>query len=289
MAERSHDVPRNKMGITDQAQLDDVVGKLAARQLYVLERDEPLTEFTRESLCQVHETLMGDAYPWAGQLRNEEVGAMGIPMCRSQYVDNELDRVMKAIDRRPPSPDDREQAIATVADHWSELTMVHPFRDGNSRTQRFFFDQMFRSAGWAVDWSAVDVDAVHAARYVGAVTVDPSYLAQMLDPGVKPAEEVDAHSLSATGGHEGAHSSAEVFHDMMSYRQQHRGQPYVFPEDRTGPADELAAAMEFGEDATEGVDVGEALGAENGRAAGEDVDLGAEANPGHSSSRGMEL
>ncbi|OFT86832.1 Fic family protein [Corynebacterium sp. HMSC28B08] len=35
----------------------------------------------------------------------------------------------------------------TAADHWGEMTIVRPFRDGNSRTQRFFFDQMMRSAG----------------------------------------------------------------------------------------------------------------------------------------------
>ncbi|WP_334137134.1 Fic family protein [Corynebacterium variabile] len=90
--------------------------------------------------------------------------------------------MFRDIAKHPPSTSDVDAAVATVADHWAELTMVHPFRDGNSRTQRFFFDQMLRDAGWPVDWTLVSAEQVHAARYVGAATVDSSYLAQALRP-----------------------------------------------------------------------------------------------------------
>ncbi|WCT05796.1 Fic family protein [Rhodococcus qingshengii] len=32
-----------------------------------------------------------------------------------------------------------------------DLTSVHPFVDGNSRTQRVFFDQLARDVGWAIE------------------------------------------------------------------------------------------------------------------------------------------
>lgn len=105
---------------------------------------------------------------------------MGMAMCRAQFVDRELDRVIRDIARRPPSVADIDAALATVADHWAELTMVHPFRDGNSRTQRYFFDQLLRNARWSLDWTRINAEQVHAARYVGAATVDASYLAQAL-------------------------------------------------------------------------------------------------------------
>ncbi|MFZ2274850.1 Fic/DOC family protein [Corynebacterium variabile] len=169
--------------------------------------------------------------PWAGQLRTGEVGAMGMAMCRAQYVDQELDRVFRDIAKHPPSISDVDAAVATVADHWAELTMVHPFRDGNSRTQRFFFDQMLRHAGWSVDWTLVSAEQVYAARYVGAATVDSSYLAQALRPGVLPATESGAassgSSLSATEGCRDNRSATEIFHDMMTFRRTHpRGVPY---------------------------------------------------------------
>ncbi|WP_237559584.1 Fic family protein [Corynebacterium neomassiliense] len=144
---------------------------------------------------------------------------MGMAMCRAQYVDRELDRVFRDIERRPPSSTDVDAAVATVAEHWSELTMVHPFRDGNSRTQRYFFDQMLRSAGWAVDWTRINADRVHAAHYVGSATVDYSFLARELRPSVLAADQVASGALSVTEGVRDNRSAAEIFHQMMASKR----------------------------------------------------------------------
>ncbi len=216
MGEENAGVPDNWFGITDAVELEDIGGELAARRLFELENSAPLTSFTRDDLCRVHAYLMQDVYPWAGRIRTTEVGAMGMAMCRAQYVDRELDRVFRDIGRRPPSPTDVDAAVAAVAEHWSELTMVHPFQDGNSRTQRYFFDQMLRSAGWAVDWTVINADRVHAARYVGAATVDYSFLARELRPAVVPADQAASGALSVTEGVRDNRSAAEIFHQMMA-------------------------------------------------------------------------
>ncbi|MGP5584837.1 Fic/DOC family protein [Corynebacterium casei] len=211
--------PDNWFGITDPERLESIAGVLATRRLGELEHSAPLTSFTRDDLCRVHAYLMQDVYPWAGRIRTTEVGAMGLAMCRAQYVDRELDRVFRDIGRRPPSSTDVDAAVATVAEHWSELTMVHPFQDGNSRTQRYFFDQMFRSAGWAVDWTRINADRVHAARYVGAAMVDYSFLARELRPAVIAADQVASGALSVTEGVRDDRSAAEIFHQMMASKR----------------------------------------------------------------------
>lgn len=223
MARQRREAPENLFGISDPSQLERIAGSLATHRLGELELGKPLTEFTRESLLRTHRYLMQDIYPWAGEIRTEEVGAMGMAMCRAQFVDAELERVMGRIAKMSPSSSDIESAVRTVADHWSELTIVHPFRDGNSRTQRYFFDQMLRAAGWAVDWTRIDAAEAHAARYVGAATADPSFLAQVLRPGVfAPAELPNGNgSLSKTQGQRA--SAAEVFHRMMEFRRANPG------------------------------------------------------------------
>lgn len=232
MASDSATAPENFYGISEPGKLERVAGRSAAQRLYELESGDPLTSFTREDLARVHAHLMQDIYPWAGQIRTTEVGAMGMAMCRAQFVDNELDRVIRDIARQPPSTTDIDAAVNTVADHWSEMTMVHPFQDGNSRTQRFFFDQMLRNAGWAVDWTQVNAERAHAARYVGAATVDPWYLAQTLRPAVHPDDQIAAGTLTATANTRDNRASAEIFHDMMEFRRSHpRGTPYELPDE----------------------------------------------------------
>lgn len=223
MARKNDHAPNNYFNETDPATLEELAGDLATQRLGELERGEPLSSFTANDLFNVHQYILQDVYPWSGQLRTEEVGAMGMAMCRSSYVPEMLNSVMKAIEKNPPSRTNKAEAIATLADHWGELTIVHPFRDGNSRTQRFFFDQMMRNAGWAIDWTHINADEVHAARYIAAATTDSQFLADAITPGVFPADEVDTGTLQATQGHRDNVKSAELFHEMRQFRHAHPG------------------------------------------------------------------
>lgn len=60
----------------------------------------------------------------------------------------------------------KERAVDRLAYHWGETTFRHPFRGGNSRTQRVFFDELLKFSGWTIDWQKVQASAVQAARYV---------------------------------------------------------------------------------------------------------------------------
>ena len=137
---------------------------------------------------------------------------MGLAMCRAAYVDQELDRLFRRIEQSPPSATDREAALRTVAEHWGELTIIHPFLDGNSRTQRYFFDHMLRHAGWSLDWRRIVAAEVHAARYVAAATLDSSLLVDALRPGLSTEE--DCPQLPTE-------SAAVLFHRMMEFRRAH--------------------------------------------------------------------
>lgn len=75
MARRSNEAPENLFGLTDPVVLDRIAGNLALQRLGELENGPLLTEFARESLQSTHHYLMQDIYPWAGQIRTEEVGA----------------------------------------------------------------------------------------------------------------------------------------------------------------------------------------------------------------------
>ena len=126
---------------------------------------------------------------------------------------------------RPPSTTDRDAATDTIAAHWSELTLVHPFRDGNSRSQRVFFDQMFRHAGWALDWANVDAAAAHAARHV-SVYNRPDYLANQLLHAVHPAADLAGGNLAATQGNRSELSAAGYVRAMREHRASGNPAPY---------------------------------------------------------------
>lgn len=73
--------------------------------------------------------------------------------------------------------------------------------------------------------STRDSEQVHAARYVGAATVDASHLAQALWPAM--TTEQSKGTLSYTEGLRDDRVATENFHDMMDFRRSHtRGTEY---------------------------------------------------------------
>ena len=67
-----------------------------------------------------------------------------------------------------------------MAYYLGEVNAVHPFREGNGRTQRAFFDQLARDAGYTLAWQRLD-----AARNIEASAAimrgDTELMRKMLD------------------------------------------------------------------------------------------------------------
>ena len=47
------------------------------------------------------------------------------------------------------------------------LNYIHPFREGNGRSQRFMLDQILFKLGYTIDWTTVSSDAMNQAVIAG--------------------------------------------------------------------------------------------------------------------------
>jgi cell filamentation protein len=57
----------------------------------------------------------------------------------------------------------RDDFIAQIAGFYHDLNMLHPFREGNGRTQRLFFTLLIRRAGYDINFAACDMDELMIA------------------------------------------------------------------------------------------------------------------------------
>lgn len=229
----SSGVLRNRLGITDPDHLAEFERDLAFFRVVELELSPLEGRFGFDHLRAIHRYILQDIFDWAGELRSVDTHALGIPHARPQFLTDELDRVFRQIATRPPSTTDPDAAADTIAWNWSELTLVHPFRDGNSRTQRVFFDQMFRHAGWAIDWAGIDASAAHAARHM-SVYGRPDYLADQLRHAVHPAAELADGRLAATLGTRSLLLASEHFRAMREHHKAGSTTPYGRPAQTRG-------------------------------------------------------
>ena len=51
-----------------------------------------------------------------------------------------------------------------IVDFYCVTNDLHPFREGNGRTQRAFLTQLIRNAGYDINWAEVDGDLLRSLR-----------------------------------------------------------------------------------------------------------------------------
>ncbi len=231
----------NRLGITDAAELhafEQRASTLRVREIAI----EPYRfggDFDFPHLQRLHAHILGDVYEWAGRPRTEETGAMGMAHCRVEFLPEQIRYTFSRIADALPLPGDVDAAVELVADLWGDTTALHPFRDGNSRSQTVFFDLMLTDAGHRVDWNRVDAAAVHAARHVAMLTTDSSYLAAEIRPGV--LDDARPASVSSAISRDNRRA-AQLYEAMREHRASGTGSAADYQRERTARERQAAAA-----------------------------------------------
>lgn len=107
-------------------------------------------------LCAIHETLFQDIYPWAGELREMDIYKDDTPFCHFAYIEKEGNALMQALEDEAYLVDLPLDALCKkLAHYYTDINQLHPFREGNGRAQRIFFEQLIIHAGYDIQWSKV--------------------------------------------------------------------------------------------------------------------------------------
>jgi cell filamentation protein len=131
-------------------------------------------------LSAIHHRIFGDIYDWAGQLRTVAI-AKASWFCLPQYIESSSAEVFRALHsenllRGLP----RNEFVERLTYYLGEVNAVRPFREGNGRAQRAFFEQLASDAGYVLDWQHLDADrnVTASAAIMGG---DPAPMRKMLD------------------------------------------------------------------------------------------------------------
>ena len=132
------EVLRNKLNITDKNELFEAEKELTAIRLKELQ-DKPIKgKFDFRHLKAIHKYIFQDVYDWAGKERTVEIGK-GNLFCTTSCIQSFAESVFnKYYSQCYNAKDIFEDFIRTFADNYGDLNALHPFREGNGRTQREF-------------------------------------------------------------------------------------------------------------------------------------------------------
>lgn len=109
--------------------------------------------FDLQHLQSIHRILFGDIYDWAGKLRTVDI-AKGNMFCSSMYLKDYSKDIFNGIKN-----DNyligmkKDDAVRKLAGYLGDINALHPFREGNGRTQRIFIYYLGMMSGLRIDYS----------------------------------------------------------------------------------------------------------------------------------------
>ena len=173
-------VLRNKLALSTAAELEAAEREITHAALILLRETPVRATYDLPHLCAIHRRIFGDIYDWAGQVRSVAI-AKGSLFCLPQYIEPSAVKIFRQLrDENFLQSLERDAFIDRLTCYLGEVNAIHPFREGNGRTQRAFLEQLAYDAGFTLAWQHLDA-ARNIATSAAIMRGDGAPMRKMLD------------------------------------------------------------------------------------------------------------
>jgi cell filamentation protein len=145
---------KNRLEIADPEQLERVERRLSVERS---RQGVPIGNFDLAHLQAIHRHLFQDVYDWAGEIRTVEISKGAQQFQFRQYIHTGMADVHRRLARsRFLGGLSRAEFAKQAAVILGDVNFVHPFREGNGRTQLQYLKLLAAKAGHRLDLSCID-------------------------------------------------------------------------------------------------------------------------------------
>jgi cell filamentation protein len=147
-------VLKNLLDIRDQNTLEAFEIEIST-----LRAEEPLPEgnFDASHYCTVHHHLFQDVYDWAGQYRTVRISKAGNSFCHPEHIPAQMNTLFEG--RRGGhvfAERSADEFLQEIVYFLGELNAIHPFREGNGRSQMAFIGLIGATFGHPLAFERLD-------------------------------------------------------------------------------------------------------------------------------------
>lgn len=171
---------RNTQDIADPDVLLFVESAAVTKRLQELYKN-PIKTKGIDSLFEIHRHLFQDIYAWAGKKRTVEISKDGKQFFPTTHFDKAfryIDQLIAEFKKIPKdSKMDLAEKLAEILDH---VNFLHPFREGNGRTQREFLRLLASEKGLTLNLNPPDNKNVYERYMKGTIESDVTTLTELI-------------------------------------------------------------------------------------------------------------
>ena len=158
------DVLRNIPGVKSEDELKRIEGNLTKITMGIIYAQE-YEKYNTETLCQIHRTIFGSIYDWAGEFRTifmykpeDVLGGDSVRYAQPDDIKKELDIASKEITKLKLS-DDPKTLVFKIVRITAAIWHTHPFREGNTRAVIAFSILLAARYGIQIDYTLFEQHA----------------------------------------------------------------------------------------------------------------------------------
>ena len=152
------DILMNKLGIRVAEELKKAEREITSVRLANARVHKIKGNFDLQHLMDIHKYIFQDIYDWAGEIRWVNI-AKGNMFCNYPFIEANAENLFRKLKQEKYLKETSENDMPLrLAYYLSEINVIHPFREGNGRTQRLFIEYLAEENGYSVDFSQVTSD-----------------------------------------------------------------------------------------------------------------------------------
>jgi len=171
---------KNLQNITESDVLLFVESSAVTKRLQELYQN-PIRIKGIETLFDIHRHLFQDIYIWAGNKRYVEISKDGKQFFLTIHFDNALTYIDSLIaEYKQLSKENKKQIAEKLAEILDNINYLHPFREGNGRTQREFLRLLAKEKGLILNLNPADNKNIYERYMKGTVESDISILSNLI-------------------------------------------------------------------------------------------------------------
>lgn len=184
-------VLKNLRDIRDPDLLREFEADATSRRIRSLEQNPLPGNFDTRHLQALHGHIFQDVYPWAGEFRTINIARSGqFYFAFPQQIEPNLAKISTELkNERQLANLDKAAFSNRAAYYMGELNAIHPFRDGNGRTQRAFVQQLAARNDYSLDWTRISREQMYAASEKSFREADNKDLAQAIRSTLEPNKD----------------------------------------------------------------------------------------------------
>ena len=159
----------NKFDIRDEEKLAEVESVLVSARYAEWLNAPQATSFDFEHYKAVHRFLFSDLYEWAGSVRTIDISKKSTLFAPAKDIESQAGQLFERLrDHGCFRGLPHDEFVNEITDFYCDTNILHPFREGNGRTQRAFLTQLIHHAGYHISFADLDTDLLMVATIQAA-------------------------------------------------------------------------------------------------------------------------